>query len=353
VRVPLDRLRAGTDVNGIRATADRIVRGFRRWRDGRGPEHGPNARLRVGLVVDRSFHRQNRWVVAVTPYLIDAMRRRWHCSVISNQAEYDRIKDRLDVLIQTPPGWSSPYLTYTPDKPRLKYLLMSDPHRFVREREAYFLASGFSYALAYYYHPTLRHFRAIPPERIVHFPWAIPEAAINAAAPTVRDRSALPVFGALNGPIYTDRRWCMEFDFVRHIHYSGVENRVFEGQRYFCWLRELDAAIAATSFSPDIRLTVAKYFEIAAAGALLFAMETDDLERLGFRDGENCVVFNRESFEEKARRYLASPEAYLAIRTAGRDLIRTRHTIGCRLASLDRHVAACVANPEAVVPYAG
>jgi spore maturation protein CgeB len=81
-----------------------------------------------------------------------------------------------------------------------------------------------------------------------------------------------------------------------------------------------------------------KYFEIPATGALLFAQETDDLNRLGFKDMDNCVVFNRRNFVKKVQDYLAAPERYLTIRERGKELIGTTHSLSVRLDLLEEHV---------------
>jgi spore maturation protein CgeB len=62
------------------------------------------------------------------------------------------------------------------------------------------------------------------------------------------------------------------------------------------------------------------------------------LERLGFRGGENCVVFNRSDFREKLDEYLRSRNdpKWRRVREAGRELIREKHTVEHRIQLLVR-----------------
>jgi len=117
-----------------------------------------------------------------------------------------------------------------------------------------------------------------------------------------------------------------------------VENKLFTDEEYYAWLRGHDAIIAAGSEDPVYRLTTPKYFEIPASGALLFAQKTDDLDTLGFRHRENCIIFTRDTFEDQAREYLKDPGRYIRIREAGRELIRQRHALSARLDFLEEHI---------------
>jgi hypothetical protein len=157
-----------------------------------------------------------------------------------------------------------------------------------------------------------------------------------------RGQSTLAVFGASQGDAYVLRNWCRAQPGVTSHVESGVENKVHDSRGFFAWLGEFDAVIAAGSEHPTFRLTTPKYFEAAGAGCLVFAQETDDLDRLGFVDGENCVVFTRDTFHAKVDAYRAdaSHPRWLRMREAGRALIQQRHTQGRRLAALDAHVRA-------------
>jgi spore maturation protein CgeB len=160
-------------------------------------------------------------------------------------------------------------------------------------------------------------------------PWSIPEQFIAKEEITCNGNE-VAIFGGRASKAYDIRNWCRERACVTNYENSGVENKKMSDAEYFRWLGGFDAVVAAGSSLAKYDLVTPKYFEIAAAGALLFAQDCKDLEILGF-DDTNCIRFTKESFEEKVRKYQSCPEAYLEVRKRGRDLIRDRHTIGRKL----------------------
>ncbi len=302
------------------------------------------AKVLLGLVLDKRFHQEGRWVSALTPRLVEALLSRFDCRWIENQRDYEAQLGDLDALLSMEPGWAAPRLDFS-RTPALRaklasipsYIMYSDPHDNAW-REDYFLDSGLGFVLAYFWSPTFYHFRRLPPARVIHFPWSIPDDWLSDEPIRFRGQTRLLCFGAAQHEAYTIRNWCRGFPFVVSAPNSGVENKVVSDADYLGWLASHDAAIAAGSDDPRYRLTVPKYFEIAAAGSLLFAQETDDLARLGFEHLRNCIVFNRANFEALATDYLAHPADYLDIRAAGRELIRSRHRMSLRLDLLEQHI---------------
>jgi len=303
-------------------------------------------KLKLGLIIDPEFYMLERSVCALTPQLIRAFCRTFDTRIIWDQRRYDELCTEVDFLVSFEPKFAAPLLKWQrvglwhntlPACPC--YVMMSDPHN-DPWRESYFLSQGLDFILGLYYHPTLRHFTQISPSCLVHFPWPVPEQWINTDAIRYRGQQEITIFGAAQSDAYTVRNWCRQQPGVHAYANSGVENKTMDDQEFFVWLQGFDAVIAAGSEDPRYRLTTPKYFETAAAGSLLFAQATDDLERLGFRDEVNCLVFTQATFSEKAAAYLANPanERYLRIRHAGRDLILARHTIQARLQELDAHV---------------
>lgn len=293
---------------------------------------------KIGLVLDLDFHLYNKWTVALTPYRINEIINELNCVIIENQKEYDKYKEKLDVIISEIPGFSAPYLKYDAQKPKLKYLVLGDPHYESEKKQRYFLDNGFSYILAYYYNPFLYYFKIVPPEKILYFPWSVPEELVNKNKIETHNQDSLLIFGTTSHECYETRVWCKGFDFVKSTDYSGVERKGLTGKNYFDWLRQQDAVIAAHSLASQWRHVIAKYFEIPASGCLMFAQEAEDLELLGFEDNKNCVTFNKGNFEKKAKEYLNNRKAYIPIREAGRDLILERHTLSKRINWLKKHI---------------
>ena len=311
------------------------------------------SRLRLGLVLDEAFEDPKRWTCVCTPALIEGLRNRFNCRIIQNRRDYEEAVGEIDALWSMEPGWGAPLLEFarTPAlQERLRhvvsFVINSDPHDKCW-RQSYFLGSGLDYFAAYYYHPTLYHMGRLRPEQFYFFPWAVPDEMVSGGEIVARGQDKIRCFGAGAHEAYATRNWCKGFPFVAASANSGCENAVMTNAEYVRWLAEQDAVIAAGSDDPKYRLTTPKYFEIAAAGALLFAQETDDLPLLGFQHMVNCVVFHRGSFETLARDYLAHPQEYLDVRRAGRELARKKHTLSARLDELERHIFLALDAKEA------
>ena len=301
-------------------------------------------RYRVGLVLDREFHESNRWVSATTPYFVNSILQQFECSIISSQAEYEATLPGVDVILSMEPGWAAPILDFNRTKAikgefnkKSSFILYSDPHK-DKWREDYFLTNNIDYILAFYDSPTKYHFRKTPHNRILHFPWCVPDHWITHNQIECKGQKSIAIFGAQHHDAYTVRNWCRNFPFVENNSYSGVENKVLSSEEYILKLQAYDAGIAAGSESLEYRLTMPKYFEIPATGALLFAQRTDDLEKLGFRHKENCLFFTQDNFEQIAKEYLLNPHNYLTIRNDGRELIRKRHSLSTRMNGLSEYI---------------
>lgn len=305
-------------------------------------------RIRLGVILKEEFATADRFTNILTPYLLRGIMERFDCRFIHTQQDLNEQFDEVDVLFSFEPKFAAPLLNWRGGwlgfgrrRPKLSYVHCSDPH--MRQwRQGYFLKNKISFMLSCYRAPFRYHFRRIPGPYMVHFPWAVPDVLLRDEPVTWRGQKALCCFGAAQGAAYNVRNWCKQFDFVESFSFSGCENKELSDEAYFEWISGFDAAIGAGSDLPEFDLTTPKYFEIAAAGCLLFAQNTNDLEALGFRHRENCVVFDKSTFESEAKRYLADPQSYVSIREAGRRLIRERHTLSARLDFLEQHMRAHV-----------
>ncbi|MBN2106679.1 MAG: glycosyltransferase [Deltaproteobacteria bacterium] len=160
-------------------------------------------------------------------------------------------------------------------------------------------------------------------------PWAVPESLIVSSKVTFSSGDVV-IFGGGGSPAYDVRNWCRQQDGIINFDNSGVENKKLSNKEYFTWLAGFNAVVAAGSSNPMYDLVTPKYFEIAAAGALLIGQHCRDLELLGFNES-NCIIFTQKDFAEKIRAYKQNPSSYKATREKGRELIRNRHTISHRI----------------------
>lgn len=285
----------------------------------------------TGLVLDWRFHRQNRWVSAQSAFLVNAIIEAFDPVIITSQLDYEWHKGHLKKIIAMEPGWAAPKIRYDRRQSHLIGVFASDPHNKTGWFQQYVEENGIRYVFSYYYHPFLHHFPKFDPQRLVHMPWAVPDEFIcDAETIAYLGQRVLHIFGGAKSEAYEVRNWCRGFPFVEDHRNSGVENKTMDDSQYFLWLRQFDAVIAAGSLSPKYRLVTPKYFEIPAAGSLLFAQYCEDLELLGFNP-DNAVIFDRSDFEDQALEYLKNPESYLGRRKQGCRLVAERHKISDRV----------------------
>ncbi len=292
---------------------------------------------KVGYVLNLDAHLCNKWLAGITSYKHNRIIKNLNCIVLENQQDYNKYKEDLDVIIAPEPGYCGPFIKYQKRKPKLKYIELSDPHLDTELRQDYILENNFSFILAIYYSPTLFHFKKIPKKRIISFPRSIPDEFIYKGPIRTPTQNYIMVFGQTRDAIYETRKWCKKFDFVKTFPHSSI-NKILTDSEYFKWLQEFDAIIAAGSLDPKYKLVMPKYFEVPASGSLLFAQEADDLPLLGFKNNNNCIIFNKENFKKQAYDYLKNKENYVKIRENGRDLILNRHTLSKKIQFLKEHI---------------
>jgi|GEM_PF-676314 len=284
----------------------------------------------LGIIVDKEFHRQRKWVVYSTYNLIEGLSKAYDSVFISNQQEYDSVKDKLTACYCTFPSWSSPFISHDTSLSYKKGLVFSDPHYEEGQKwvPSYVHDNEFDFILAYYYYPTLYHYPHLK-DKVVHTTWCIPD---EFATPIARPRGQdfIQIFGAVTHEAYTCRRWCHDFPFVRVDANSGVENPSLGEGDYYSWLGNFDAIITAGSLHNKYQLVTPKYYEVANSGALLFAQYCRDLSLNGF-DESNCLIFNQDDFAQKAKEYLAEPSKYFSRRLKAQELIRSRHLVSTRV----------------------
>ncbi len=284
----------------------------------------------LGIIVDKNFHESRKWVVFSTYDLIEGLRTSTPSIIISNQEEYNRVKEQLTACFSTFPSWSVPKIKHDTSLNYIKGISLSDPHHKDPHNwfPNYIEDNEFDFIFPYYYHPTLYHYPHFK-DKIIHTTWAIPDRFLGKEV-KFHNNSFIQIFGSVNSDAYTTRKWCHQFPFVEVDANSGCENPSLSEDEYYSWLGNFDAIIGAGSLSNKYQLVTPKYYEIANSGALLFAQKCKDLELNGFNK-TNCVIFDEDDFLDKANLYLKNKEDYLEIRKRGQELIKKRHTISKRV----------------------
>ena len=88
--------------------------------------------------------------------------------------------------------------------------------------------------------------------------------------------------------------------------------------------------------------TVAKYFEIPAAGALLIANETNDIGLLGYVPNKHYVPITEETAIPTIKDVVANPAKYDGIRKAGREFVLANHSIRNRFETFKKVINDCI-----------
>lgn len=293
-----------------------------------------SSNTRFALIINWKFHKQNKWVSALTPYIVDAIIKEFNPIIISSQLKYNLVKNKLKYIISMEPGWAAPRIEYDRKIDCEKAVFYSDPHYEPEQRFKYFMDNHFDFVFSYYKSPFFRHFKNFPEDKFVHMPWAIPNDLISKHQISNRNNDVV-IFGAQHSEAYDIRNWCRMQNSVIAYDNSGVENKKMTDKEYFSWLAQFDAIVAAGSSNPDYNLVTPKYFEIASSGALLIGQYCNDLEDLGFNN-TNSLLFSKEDFTEKVNYYKVNPDKFLNIRRAGRKIIEERHKVSDRIKLMKR-----------------
>lgn len=286
-----------------------------------------------GLVINWEFHKRNKWASALSPYLVNAIIKKFNPIIITSQFEYSFYKNRLKYIISLEPGWAAPKITYDKHLNHIVGVFVSDPHNKIDWFQKYIEENKINYVFSYYNYPFFYHFPDFPKEKFFHFPWAIPDQFISTNKLFVRN-SEISIFGGKNSNAYDTRNWCRDQEGITCFDNSGVENKKMKDSEYFLWLTNFDAIIAAGSSNPIYDLVTPKYFEIAAAGALVIGQYCNDLKILGFNE-KNSIIFDKENFKEKIQHFRDNPEYYIHVRENGRDLIKQKHKISDRIQQME------------------
>jgi hypothetical protein len=80
-----------------------------------------------------------------------------------------------------------------------------------------------------------------------------------------------------------------------------------------------------------------KYLEPCACGTLLLTERAEDTEVMGFRNKENCVIFDgMKDMRDKINYYLANERERHSIARAGWSLVRERHSVEVRVQEMTK-----------------
>lgn len=171
--------------------------------------------------------------------------------------------------------------------------------------------------------------------KFIDMPWAIDPLVFYDLK--LRRKFDIACMGALSEGKYPFRRQMREW-MVRESHLNyykksrvrGVNGADHDGPAFNV---ALNASRAAFTCASSMHYTLMKYFEIPAAGTLLFAEKTALYEAMGFVDGIHYVAVTPEDFREKITLYLSKNynDVVEKIVENANDFIMKHHTWDLRI----------------------
>lgn len=259
-----------------------------------------------------------------------------HATLVRSRIGYRLRSRRARRVVAMEPFTAAPPVRFAPR--HRSAVLVADPWdkawmaRHLARCRAHLLLTPYLWAVA-----TTPILGRIDPARWRLFPWWVPDEVADAHPVPARLQARLAVVGASGDAYDLRRRLATHPDVADVLNISNFERgavRLDSGE-YFSVLNRRSAVVVAFSASEALRVPVAKCVEAPAAGALLVAARAHHLEEMGFRDGENCLVFEGyEDFGAKVGPFLADPQRFRATAVAGQRLVRARHTTSVRLREL-------------------
>lgn len=167
----------------------------------------------------------------------------------------------------------------------------------------------------------------------IYLPWAIDPGVFRDLGK--HRRYDIACLGALTEGKYPFRRevraWLESQNQLRYIRKNRIGGH--DGELFN---RALNTTRSAFTCASALHYTLMKYFEIPAAGALMFGETTPELTALGFCDEEHYIAVTPADFREKILYYLLGDgrEFGEKIRHAGNHFVCERHTWKIRVASM-------------------
>ncbi|EME0093444.1 glycosyltransferase family 1 protein [Vibrio parahaemolyticus] len=283
------------------------------------------------LIVYYGFHKSNKWQVAGQYYFHESLINDLNPIIVSSKLGAWLFVNNEKKIFSSEPGYAAPKVRLSSGSKNIVFV--SDPHSKPSWLPEYYERNNINYIFTPYRDMFLNTdgLSSIPEEKVISFPWSIPDHLINENNHIYNDE--IVIFGAVkNTNIYGLRARLGGHELVSSSYnYGGSENKALVLEDYFRWLSKFSCCIAAVSEEDYFSIPVAKYFEIPASGCLLFAHESSALEELGFVDGENCIIFNQDNFDAKANDYKQNFNDYAKIRKAGVELIKSQHCVSHRV----------------------
>ena len=120
---------------------------------------------------------------------------------------------------------------------------------------------------------------------------------------------------------YKFRAWAYSQRGIEYVKHCLSDNRIPQGNSFISFIAQWAGAFALTD-----NYVVPKYLEIPLAGCVCFAQRHVDYDNMGFVDGVNYVMVNKENFQHKVTDFMHNVKEYQQIANAGQQLIEQNFT---------------------------
>ena len=179
--------------------------------------------------------------------------------------------------------------------------------------------------------------------KAVWFPYHVPQIVREIQDIGWENKTNKALLTGNTAPIYSFRRLVVRekneiVDVLEHPGQRGVYKHDVIGLKYFQHLSSYKGGIVTSADQKGIfnlKYTLMKYFEIPACGVVPFMEKTGDLNVLGFKDGENCILVTQENYISKIKEHLNNAE----IAAKAKALVLERHTFAGRLDTIKKVIS--------------
>lgn len=284
------------------------------------------------VVVDYDYLYGNKSQVASQRILVNEIVNQVRPLVIHSFIGYILFSRNCKYVFCHEMGWSAPFIVFRSSKKKV-LLFMSDMHnkfwlpKYLSMSNVYKILTPYKSTIPY-----ISFLDSVDDSIFISFPWSIPDEWMGSVIVEKPSNNNVSIFGAMgHSDAYEFRRWIASQSIVdKSYNFGGSENYIYKENAYFEWLQSMDAIIVATG-NGIYNCSVAKLIEVPASGALMFASKTHDFGELGFEDNINCIVIDKNNFQERILKYKSNPNEYLDIRRRGVELIKSNHLVSHRV----------------------
>ena len=227
-------------------------------------------------------------------------------------------------------------------------IIMHDLHYKIYQRKKFIEKENIQHIFSIYRDPFLKWYPEFK-DKLIWFPFHVPT---NIFKDYNNDKIYnMLMMGAMDERYYPLRKKIFDklkdekgFQYYQHPGYGAVDKGdggVIAGAAY---AKEISRSKIFLTCDSILHFPLLKYFEVLACNTLLLAPISQELEDLGFVDGETFVAIDGSNFKEKVHYYLEHEQERRQIAKKGCKMISENHTTEIRVRELINHINKFVTN---------